>query len=188
MILLNQIHSNKVIHIKKPIKRKLTGDGLITNQHGIALGILTADCAPILFYDPKKNIIAAVHAGWRGAYKKIVIKVIKRFQKNGSFLKDLQVAIGPCIAQNHYEVKNDFKKKFIKQSSKNIIHFKSVKNKIFFNLRNYIKSQLIKFGVKNIEIIKKDTYNRKNNFFSSRRSLKNNNNDYGRNISLIMIK
>jgi len=185
---LNQIHSNKIIHIKKPIKKKLTGDGLITDQHGIALGILTADCAPILFYDPKMKIIAAAHAGWRGAYKKIAIKIIKRFLINGSYLKNLNVVIGPCIAQNHYEVKNDLKKKFIKQSPKNIIYFKFVKNKIFFSLRDYIKGQLINFGVKNIEIIKKDTYNIKNNFFSSRRSLKNNSDDYGRNISLIMIK
>ena len=185
---MNQIHSNKIIHVKKPIKKKLTGDGLITDQHGIALGILTADCAPILFYDPKMKMIAAAHAGWRGAYKKIVIKIIKRFLINGSFLKNLNVVIGPCITQNHYEVKNDLKKKFIKQSPKNIIYFKFVKNKIFFSLRDYIKGQLINFGVKNIEIIKKDTYNIKNNFFSSRRSLKNNSDDYGRNISLIMIK
>ena len=188
LILLNQIHSNKIIHVKKIKKKKLTGDGLITDKKGIALGILTADCAPILFYDPKKNIIAAVHAGWRGAYKKIVIKIIKSFLKNGSFVKDLKVVIGPCIAQNNYEVKNDFKKKFIKQSRKNIVYFKFAKNKIFFSLRDYLKSQLINFGVKNIEIIKKDTYNKKNNFFSSRRSLNNKNNDYGRNISLIMIK
>ena len=188
LILLNQIHSNKIIHVKKPIKRRLIGDGLITDQHGIALGILTADCAPILFYDPKKNIIAAAHAGWRGAYKKIVIKIIKFFLNSGSLLKNLQVVIGPCIAQNHYEVKNDFKKKFIKQSPKNIIYFRSTKNKIFFSLRDYIKDQLVNFGIKNIEIIKKDTYNRNNNFFSSRRSLKNKKNDYGRNISLIMIK
>ena len=161
---------------------------MITNKKGIALGILTADCAPILFYDPKKNIIAAAHAGWRGAYKKIVIKIIKSFLKNGSFLKDLRAVIGPCIAQNNYEVKNDFKKKFIKQSRKNIVYFKFAKNKIFFSLRDYLKSQLINFGVKNIEIIKKDTYNKKNNFFSSRRSLNNKNNDYGRKISLIMIK
>ena len=80
------------------------------------------------------------------------------------------------------------KKKFIKQSPKNIIYFRSTKNKIFFSLRDYIKDQLVNFGIKNIEIIKKDTYNRNNNFFSSRRSLKNKKNDYGRNISLIMIK
>ena len=161
---------------------------MITDKRGIALGILSADCAPILFYDPKKNIIAAAHAGWKGAYKKIVIKIIKNFLKNGSFVKDLQVAIGPCIAQNHYEVKNDFKKKFIKQSPKNIIYFRATKNKIFFSLRDYIKDQLVNFGIKNIEIIKEDTYNRNNNFFSSRRSLKNKKNDYGRNISIIMIK
>ena len=161
---------------------------MITDQKGIALGILTADCIPILIYDNKLKIIAAVHAGWKGIYRNIISNVIKFFLKNGSFVKDLKVVIGPCIAQNNYEVKNDFKKKFIKQSRKNMVYFKFAKNKIFFSLRDYIKSQLINFGVKNIEIIKKDTYNKKNNFFSSRRSLNNKNNDYGRNISLIMIK
>ena len=79
-------------------------------------------------------------------------------------------------------------KKFIKQNINNKVYFKLTNNKIFFSLRDYIKGQLIGLGVKNIEIIKIDTYNNKNNFFSSRRSLKNKNNDYGRNISIIMIK
>ena len=76
---MNQIHSNKIFYIKKIKKKKLTGDGLITNQKGIALGILTADCIPILIYDNKQKIIAAIHVGWKGIYRNIVSNVIKFF-------------------------------------------------------------------------------------------------------------
>lgn len=188
LILLNQIHGNKFYYLKKNPKKKLKGDGILTNYRQLALGILTADCAPILFYDPKKKIIGAAHAGWRGAYKRITKKIINFYLKNGSSLKDICIVIGPCISQRNYEVKNDFKKKFVKQNSNNKKYFKSKANKIFFSLKDYIVGQLTEFGIKNIEIIKKDTFNVKNNFFSSRRSLKNKNNDYGRNISIIMIK
>ena len=188
LILLNQIHSNKFYYLKKKPKKRLKGDGILTNYRQLALGILTADCAPILFYDPKKKIIGAAHVGWRGAYKKITKKIINFYLKNGSNLKDIYIVIGPCIAQRNYEVKNDFKKKFVKQNLNNKKYFKSKANKIFFSLKDYLTGQLKESGIKNIEIIKKDTFNVKNNFFSARRSLKNNNNDYGRNISIIMIK
>ncbi len=132
-------------------------------------------------------MIAVAHAGWKGAYKQISKKIIKNFVKKGSSIQDINAVIGPCIAQNNYEIKNDFKKKIIKQNQKNRIYFKSVKNKFFFSLQDYIASQLRGLGIKKLEIIKKDTYNLKNNFFSSRRSIKEKNHDYGRNISLIMI-
>ena len=185
---LNQIHSNKFYFIKKKTKKKLKGDGLITNKRGLAIAILTADCAPILFYDNKKKIIGAAHAGWKGAYKQISKKIIKIFEKKGSNKKDINAIIGPCISQKNYEIKKDFKEKFIKQNQKNKTYFKTIKKKIFFSLHDYIADQLRSLGIKNLEIIKKDTYNLKNNFFSSRRSSKEKNNDYGRNISLIMIK
>ncbi len=187
LVFLNQIHSNKFYFINKKNKKKLKGDGIITNRPKVALAILTADCAPILFYDAKKKLIGAVHAGWRGAYKKIHIKILKYLLKKGSILSDLYFIIGPCISQRNYEVGEEFKQKFLKQSKKNKKHFKLINKRIFFSLNNYIKEGLESYGIKNIEIIKKDTYNQKNNFFSSRRSLKINN-DYGRNISVIMIK
>ena len=188
LILLNQMHSSKVFYLNKNRKKKIKGDGLITNKSGIALGILTADCAPLLFYDPKQKIIGAAHAGWRGAYKKISKKIINIFEEKGSSAKDINAIIGPCITQNNYEIKNDFKRKFIKQNQKNRLYFKLIKNKIFFSLQDYIANQLTNLGIKKLEIIKKDTYNLKNNFFSSRRSFKEKNHDYGRNISIIMIK
>ena len=188
IILLNQIHSNKIYFIKKISKKKLLGDGLITNTKNLAIGILTADCVPILLFDPKKNIIGALHAGWKGAYKMIGKKMISYFKKKGSKLNNIIAVIGPCISQENYEIKNDFKVNFLKQNSENMKYFKKIKNKIYFDLRGYIFRQLKNAGINNIEIIKKDTFDRKNKFFSARRSLKNKINDYGRNISIIMIK
>ena len=188
IILLNQIHSNKIFFINKISKNKLFGDGLITNARHLAIAILTADCAPILFFEPKKNIIGVAHAGWKGAHKKIGKKMINYFKKRGCKLNDIFAVIGPCISQNNYEVKNDFRAKFLKQSLKNKKHFKIIKNKIYFDLKGHIFRQLKDAGINNIEIIKKDTFNPKNNFFSARRSLKKKINDYGRNISIIMIK
>ena len=188
LVLLHQVHSNKIFFISKKVKKKLIGDGLLTKNKNLAIGILTADCCPILFYDPKKNIIGAVHAGWKGAFKNIAGKMVSEFKKKGTKLEDLYVAIGPTISQNSYEVKKEFKYRFLRQKLSNRKFFKIKRNKIYFDLVGYIYNQMKKSGIKNIEIIRKDTFNPKNNFFSARRSLKNNFDDYGRNISIIMIK
>ena len=102
--------------------------------------------------------------------------------------KDLIAIIGPGISQKNYEIKKDFKDKFLKKDKKNKIFFKFIKNKTYFSLNKYIYSQLKKLGVNNLEIINKDTFDPKNNFFSARRSIHDKENDYGRNISIIMIK
>ena len=188
IVLLHQVHGKKIHNIKKISKKKLIGDGLITNSRGVGIGILTADCAPVLFFDHKKKIIGAVHAGWKGAYKKIVKKMVSCFKDKGSKLNDIVVVIGPCISQNSYEVKSDFKAKFLAQSSINKKYFKKKNNKIFFDLKSFIFGQIKNCGIDNIETIKKDTFDPKNNFFSARRSLKKKIDDYGRNISIIMIK
>ena len=189
LVLLNQVHSNKYFFIKdnNSKKSKLIGDALITNKRKIILGVLTADCVPILIFDKKLKMISAIHAGWRGAYKGIINAVIKYFVKNGSESKNLIAAIGPCISQKHYEVQKDFKSKFFKQSRSNKIFFKNIGNKTYFSLNKYVNYQLKSLGVKKIDIIDQDTYNPKNNFFSARRSIHKKENDYGRNISLIMI-
>ena len=188
LILLNQIHSNIVYVINKIPKKKLTGDSIITNKKKIALGVLTADCAPVFIYDPDNNLVSAIHVGWRGAYNKIITKTINNFKNKGSKINNLIAVIGPCIAKQSYEVQSDFLKRFLNQNkfNKNFFNFKN--KKIFFSLNEYIKNQLKNSGVGNMEIINKDTFLNKNNFFSSRRSLKNNFDDYGRNISIIMIK
>ena len=190
LILLNQNHSNKFYFIDKNFefnKKKLKGDALITNVKNIAIGVLTADCVPILIYDKNLKIISAIHTGWKGAYIGVIKKVVKFLIKNGSNAKDLIAAIGPSISQKNYEIQKDFKDKFLKKDKQNKTFFKLKKNKTYFSLNKYIYSQLKKLGVNNLEIINKDTFDPKNNFFSARRSIHNKENDYGRNISIIMI-
>ena len=190
LILLNQIHSNKFYFFdKKNInhKNRKLGDALITKEKEIIIGILTADCVPVLIYDKKLKIISAIHVGWKGAYKGIIKKVIKYLLKKGSEPKNLIAAIGPCISQKNYEVKKDFISKFLKQSKKNKIFFKKFNKKTYFSLNRYVYNQLRNLGLKEIDIIEKDTYDPTNNLFSARRSLVLNHVDYGRNISIIMI-
>ena len=189
IFLLHQVHSNKFIYIddKYKLKIKPKADAIITNQKNLPIAVLTADCAPILICDNKKNMIAAIHAGWKGAHNGIIKKVIKFMIKKGCKLDNITAVVGPCIAVENYEIKQDFIKKFLKKDIKNKIFFKQVRNKNYFNLNKYIYSQLKNLKVKNIDVINKDTFNAKNNFFSARRSISRNENDYGRNISIIMI-
>ena len=189
IFLLHQVHSNKFIYIddKYRLKIKPNADAIITDQKNLPIAVLTADCAPILICDNKKNMIAAIHAGWKGAHNGIIKKVIKFMIKKGCKLENITAVVGPCIAVENYEIKQDFIKKILKKDIKNKIFFKQVRNKNYFNLNKYIYSQLKNLKVKNIDVINKDTFNKKNNFFSARRSISRNENDYGRNISIIMI-
>ncbi len=190
IFLVHQIHSNKFIFIDEKFKhpkKRIKADAIITNQKKLPIGVLTADCVPLLLYDNKKNMIAAVHAGWKGAYKGIIKKVIMFMLKKGCKRNNITAAIGPCIKQTNYEVKKDFQKKFLKKEKKNKIFFKNKKNKIYFNLSNFVKTQLKLNKITNIDTINIDTFNKKNNFFSARRSLRLKHDDYGRNISIIMV-
>ncbi len=190
VVLLNQIHSDKFYYIGKNSKfnsNKFKGDALITDKKNLPIAVLTADCAPILIHDEDKKMIAAIHAGWKGAYKGIIKKVINFMITKGCSPQNITAVIGPCISVNNYEVRDDLKKKFIKKDKKNIIFFKIDKNKNYFDLNKYIHFELESLNIKKIDIINKDTFNAKNNFFSARRSISRNENDYGRNISIIMI-
>jgi len=190
LILLNQIHSSKFYFINKNYKfkkKKLNGDALITNVKKIALGVLVADCVPVLIYDKNLKIISAIHAGWKSVYKEIIKKVVKFLIKKGSNTKNLVAVIGPSISEKSYEVQKDFKDKFLKKDKQSKFFFKIRKNKTYFSLNKYVYYHLKKLGIKNLEIIKKNTFDPKNNFFSARRSIQNKENDYGRNISVIMI-
>ena len=190
IFLVKQIHSNKFIFLNKNsnIKsRSVNADAIITEKKNFPIAILTADCVPLLIFDKRRKMIAAIHAGWRGAYNGIIQKVIRFMLSKGCKKEDMVVAIGPSISIKSYEVKKQFKSKFINKDRKNIKFFKNKKDKIYFDLPNYIKKQVILNQIKNINLLNIDTFNKKNNFFSARRSLKLNHNDYGRNISIIMI-
>ena len=189
IFLLNQIHSNKFIYIdeKYHFKSKPKADAVITNQKNLPIAVLTADCVPILICDQQKKIIGAIHAGWKGAYKGIVDKVIKFMIKKGSKPQNISAVIGPSISIDNYEVQNDFKNKFLKKDRRNKIFFRIKHKKLYFDLSKYVKSILLKNKIKKIEKIKINTYDVKNKFFSARRALSLKHDDYGRNISIIML-
>ena len=189
IFLLNQIHSNKLVYIDNNYKltKKPKADAVITNQKNLPIAVLTADCVPILIYDNKKRIVAAIHAGWKGAFKGIIDKVIRFMVKKGCSLKNITAVIGPSISVKNYEVKDDFMKKFIKKDKKSLKYFKIENNKLYFDLSQYVYSQILQNKIKNIDTIKLDTFDIKNKFFSARRALSLKQNDYGRNISIIML-
>ena len=190
IFLVKQIHGNKFVFLSENAKiknRSISADAIITEKKKFPIAILTADCVPILLFDKKRKIIAAIHAGWRGALKGVVSIVIKFMLKKGCSRKEITAAIGPSITQKNYNVKINFRNKFLKKHKKNKIFFKYSNKLIYFDLPNYIKSQLKFNKINKIDTINIDTYDKKNNFFSARRSLKLKHDDYGRNISIIMI-
>ena len=190
IFLVNQIHSNKFVYIDKNFKinkKRLKADAIITDQKKLPIGVLTADCVPILVYDNVSKIIAAIHAGWKGAFRGIIQKVIKFMVKKGCKQSNIIAAIGPCINKYSYNVKQDFKNLFLKKNRNNKFFFSNKKNKIYFDLPNYVKNQLKMNKILNIEMKNVDTFIKKNNFFSARQAIKSGHDDYGRNISIIMI-
>ena len=190
LITLNQKHSDQVVHFEnaKSVKNKLSADAIVSQVKNTAIGILTADCAPILFYDPQKKIIACVHAGWRGALNGVIKNTVKKFNSLNSNSDDLIAVIGPCIKMSNYQVKTDFFEKFISYDKNNEIFFeKKDEESYFFNLRSFVNRELTKLNIKNIENIEMDTFSEEEFFFSYRRSRLNNENDYGRCISVILM-
>ena len=185
LVLMHQTHSNKVIVIKKNnYKKKIKADAIVTKMRGIALGVVTADCVPIILYDVKNQIIACIHAGWKGAYSDIIKKTFIKIKKmNSNNL--IYACVGPCISQKNYEVDLVFFEKFIKMSNQNKKYFASKNNyKKLFNLRKFVTDKLLKHKIK-VDHVNRDTFAQKSNFFSYRRSTKLSEKDYGRCISTI---
>ena len=187
LITLKQVHSSKVVQIKNIIKPdSVEGDSMVTAKRGICLGILTADCAPLLFGDPLNKIIGAAHTGWKGLYNDIIENTLKKMIELGSELENICVAVGPCIQKNNYEVGLEFYKKFINKNKLYKKYFSFDKNgKIFFDLPGLISFKLFSTGINKIHTLKRCTFSEKDNFFSYRRNQKNNLGDCGRMISTI---
>ena len=187
LILMYQTHSNKVVEIKKNnYRKKIKADAIITKLKGVALGVVTADCVPIILYDSKNEIIGCIHAGWKGSYSDIIKNTIVKMRKISSDNK-IYASIGPCIGKKSYEVDTAFYKKFLKKSNKNKKYFLKKNNKRkLFDLRRFVTDNLLKLKV-TVDHINKDTFTDRNNFFSYRRSSKLEQIDYGRCISTVSL-
>ena len=185
LILMHQTHSNKVVEITtNNYRKKIKADSIVTKMKNIALGVVTADCVPIILYDTENEIIGCIHAGWRGAYLDIIRNTITKIKQINSNNK-IYACVGPCLAKKNYEVDYDFYKKFIRKASRNRRYF-SQKNssKKLFNLRKFVTDKLQELKVK-VDQIDKDTFAQESNFFSYRRSNKLQQKDYGRCISVV---
>jgi len=190
LITLNQKHSNEVLHFlnEKSVKNKLPGDAIVTQVKNVGIGILTADCASILLYNPKKKIIGCIHSGWKGALNGIIKNTVLKFKELDSKNEDLIVAVGPCLKKENYEVKNDMFEKFISKDKKNEDFFEKKDNDSYlFDLRAFINREIRYLNIKNIENIEMDTYSDIKNFYSYRRSCHKGEKDYGRCISVILM-
>ena len=190
LITLNQNHSDRVVYFKNSldVKNKLYGDAIVSKVKNVGISILAADCAPILFYDPKQKIIACAHSGWKGALNGIIKNTIKKFRELNSKNEDLIAVIGPCIKKENYEVKTDFFERFTSQNKKNDFFFNKINNEKYnFDLRGFINKEILDLNVKNIENIELDTFAKKEFFYSYRRTSLNKEKDYGRCISVILM-
>ncbi len=187
LILMHQTHSNKVVQIKKNnYKKKFFADAMITKMKGVALGVVTADCVPIIIYDAKNEVVGCIHAGWKGAFSDIIKNTISEMNKFGHS-KKIYASVGPCIGKKSYEVDKNFYKKFINKSQKNKVYFSNKnKKKKLFNLRKFVTDKLLRLNIK-VDQVNKDTFIEKSNFFSYRRTCKLKQKDYGRCISVVCI-
>jgi YfiH family protein len=189
LFIMNQTHSNKVVIINKNNldTKRVNADALITNIKNIAISVLTADCVPILIYEEVNNVVACIHAGWRGAVNGIIkntLNEIVNISKNNK----IYVAVGPCIGAKNYEVGKEFYDKFTKESEKNKkFFFPSQKDKFLFDLRKYVNSKITEFDIKHVDNIDFDTFKERDSFFSFRRSSQLSQKDYGRCISTISL-
>ncbi|SFT59415.1 conserved hypothetical protein [Pseudovibrio denitrificans] len=186
-----QIHSTKVLSVSGPFAEEddKRADALVTNTPGVAIGILTADCGPILFVDPDKGVIGAAHSGWKGAVDGILPNTVKAMQQLGADPANITAVMGPMISQQAYEVGPEFALRFLEQSKDNQRFFVPSEKPLhsMFDLPAFIKAQLDQLGLKEVIDLKLCTYADADRFFSYRRTTHNKEPDYGRQISTIML-
>lgn len=192
LLSLYQIHSNIALAASEPYRNladRPHADGLVTNKKGLIVSALSADCAPLLFCDPTEMIVAACHAGWKGALYGIIESTLSQMVTMGAKLQNIRCVVGPCIAQASYEVSDTYEAEFLANDAESASFFIEAQqvDKRYFDLPGYCLSRLERAGLKQIASTGHDTCADDLNFFSNRRAFKRGEPDYGRLISAIMI-
>lgn len=186
-----QIHSTKVTTLNAPwhYKDAPEGDAMVTNTPGIALGILAADCLPILLADTNHQVIGAAHAGWKPAYGGVIEATIAAMQQLGATPATMIASVGPGISQTSYEVDSAFYQRFLDQSPDNSAYFLPAPRleHYLFDLKGYAVNRLQKAGISHINVLADDTYLQEDMFFSFRRTTHRGEPVYGRQISAISL-
>ena len=188
-----QTHSQRVAIVDKPWARGDAPqvDAMVTTTPGIGLGILHADCAPVLFADAQGRVAGAAHAGWRGALDGVIEATVAAMCAQGASVARLSAAIGPCIGQPSYEVGPEFRDCFLEAGKDNATYFVASTKRpghFHFDLEAYCAHRLARAGLAQIERLGRDTCALSDAFFSYRRRTLEGGKDYGRNISLIALE
>lgn len=188
-----QEHGSHVVNVQKIWTDRPRGDAMVTDMKGVGLGILTADCTPVLFYGTKHNgqpVIGAAHAGWKGALGGVLGNTVSMMQKLGAIKPTIRACVGPCIGKSSYEVSSDFILPFLEDhhESDRFFHSALQEGHAMFDLGGYCAWRLARENVAHIAILDKDTYSNEEEFFSYRRSVHKAEEDYGRQISVIAIR
>jgi YfiH family protein len=176
--------------VNAPHKERPQADAQVTDVPGLAISILTADCAPVLFYgrNDKGPVIGAAHAGWKGALGGVLDSTVYEMEEYGVKAKDIKAAIGPCISKRSYEVGQDFAAPFLNEDPENERFFMNGgAGKLMFDLPGYCAARLYNCGLTNVAITGIDTYANERDYFSFRRATHRKEPDYGRQISVIVI-
>lgn len=185
-----QIHSATVLVADHPWgNERPQGDGVVTETPGLVCGALAADCAPVLLADPEARVVAAVHAGWRGALGGAVGSAVEAMVAQGATRAGITAAVGPCIGPRSYEVGEDFLREFVAKDAGFEAFFRPgvAADKRMFDLPSFVLSRLTAAGVERREWIGRDTYAEDALFFSNRRALHRGEGDYGRLLSAIAL-
>ena len=191
LVTLYQIHSGEGVTVKEPweIGNAPKADAMATNVPGIALGILTADCAPVLLADGEAKVIGAAHAGWKGALAGVTDDVIARMERLGAKRERIAAVVGPCISQSAYEVGNELREAFVSHDAANTGFFVAGTRPGHwqFDLSAYVGERLKAAGISNPAHLARCTYGEAGTFFSFRRATHAGQSDYGRQLSAISL-
>ena len=191
LLTCDQVHSPAVVLADARWETdRPKADGVVTSSSGLICGALAADCAPVLIAEPQARVVAAVHAGWRGALAGVIGSAIETMVAAGADPARMVAAVGPCIGPESYEVGLDFVDRFASDLSSASRFFSpgAAPDKRLFDLPGFVLWRLAQAGVTRTEWLGRDTMNSEEGFFSNRRAFKRGEPDYGRQLSAIMLE
>lgn len=187
-----QVHGRDVVELTGPWRREQAtrADAMVSRTPGVALGVLAADCTPVLLADPQAGVVGAAHAGWRGALAGVTDAVIDAMADLGARRERVRAAIGPCIGKDSYEVGPEFRQEFLAVEAVNKTYFRPAARAghYFFDLPGYVAARLAAARIGAVERHDINTYANDERCFSYRRSVHRQEADYGRAISVIMVR
>ena len=188
LVAVHQVHSPDCVTVTAPWSdaERPCADALVTDRPGILLGVVTADCAPVLLADRAAGVIGAAHAGWKGAIAGVAERTIEAMEALGASAAAIAAAVGPCIAQASYEVDDDFHARFLAADPANARFFAAGKPGHWqFDLEACVAARLEAAGVGQVQLLGLDTYSAPDRFYSFRRATHRGEADYGRQLSVI---